>query len=68
MVRSAPPLAKFPILTFALESMEILNDLGLAADDFLACAIFSKMVSVSGIFFRGLVFCVFLNDNPFYLK
>ncbi|MEG4513323.1 hypothetical protein QUA81_24550, partial [Microcoleus sp. F6_B4] len=29
---------------------------------------FSKIASVSGIFFNGLVFCVFLGNTPFDLK
>jgi len=62
-VRAFPPRDKLPILTFALESIEILNDRGLSSEDLLALATLSKIASVSGIFLSGFTFCVFLNGN-----
>jgi hypothetical protein len=51
---------KSPTLTFALQSIEIRNDFGLASEDLLNALRFLKIASVSGIFFSGLIFNVFL--------
>ncbi len=63
-MRALPPRERLPIFTFALLSIEIRKDLRLSADAWFCSNTFAKIASVSGIFFRGFVFCVFLGDIP----
>jgi len=67
-VRSLPPRARLPILTFALLSMEIRKEFCRWSDVWFACWTCAKIASVSGIFLIGFVFCVFLNRYPSLFK
>ena len=58
-----PARDKFPTFTLALQSIEILKEFGFLSDSRLTSTRLSKIASVSGSFFRGLIFKVFLKYN-----
>ena len=61
-VRDLASRERLPIFTFALLSIEIRKNLGLSADAWFCSNMFSKIASVSGVFFKDFVFCVFSDD------